>query len=383
MGLTTAKRLSPQQGRAFGHSVATPLWPPSKTIPVILHNASTEREVVWRMLLAPAELRDFGRTVFPTPASHKKYWPDFRSFIRQAKTYDDAAMTVSDSSRGLLQYYAALQLAKAELLVHNPLVVFNIESRHGLSFRPEAAKSLRGDSLRVTDGVFRHLYELRAKYAIPAGTRLRIPHLLRAFSDIGFELQIAGLGTCNVTSIRHYVVSDATECWSLFALDEPDVFLSSDATMQHLSSRYRMVRLSGSLPTLRAQPTVVFEGRTALPIADPGQIALTEAESICSYAVEALSPYVGTPMYGTTQVAPSQLKTRFLPMPPDMARYAAIFYLSSIVRYKPSRLDDSGGENANWVMNAFSAEAGLHLLRAALVGITGTQHLLQPPGPFG
>src|SRR4029453_17307614 len=35
----------------------------------------------------------------------------------------------------------------------------------------------------------------------------------------------------------------------------------------------------------------------------------------------------------------SLYKTRILPMPASLARYALMFYVSSLVRYKPSQLD--------------------------------------------
>ena len=85
------------------------------------------------------------------------------------------------------------------------------------------------------------------------------------------------------------------------------------------------------------------------------------------------------PVYGKAHAAPSRLKTKFDALPPDLARYAAIFYLSSLVRYKPSRLDDSGRSEARWILESFSAEAGLHLLSAALKGITGTLHTFLSP----
>ena len=64
-------------------------------------------------------------------------------------------------------------------------------------------------------------------------------------------------------------------------------------------------------------------------------------------------------------------------MPPDLARYAAMFYCSSVARYRPSLLHaDAQGEGA-WILNTFVMEARLLLLRSAVQGITGRYIELQ------
>src|SRR5688500_239436 len=57
----------------------------------------------------------------------------------------------------------------------------------------------------------------------------------------------------------------------------------------------------------------------------------------------------------------------------------AMFYLSSVVRYKPSRIEESGKSEAPWILDAFSREAGPHLVRSALAGITGRLHTFRSP----
>lgn len=366
-------------GRPFGEAVRWEAWPPSRTQTVTLHNLAAEREVVWRMLSAPVEIQKTGRGLFGNVADFRRYWPDLRNYIRQARIYDEASLAVVGPSRALLQYYAALQLAKAELLVRDPPTVFNVRSRHGMSFHPEAAKTLRGDTLRTASGVFTDLYRVRTGEVLPVGTRLGAIDLLAACPEVAFELWEAGLGASRTAPIRHYIAHDASECWSLFQVLTPDVFLESTATMRRLASTYKIVTASGMSPMMFNMPPVVFESRWTVSMTNAPTLSVSDMDTVCDRARTEWAPFIGIPMYGLIQGAPSQRKTRLLPMPPDLARYAAIYYLSSVVRYKPSRLDDQGRSEAAWLMDTFSFEASLHIIRAALAGITGRLLITRSP----
>jgi hypothetical protein len=230
------------------------------------------------MLLAPVEIDALGRSLFSSQKDYRLYGPDFRNYVRQAHVYDEAANRVPGSSKSLLQYYAVLQLAKAELLIHRPNTVFNTRVGHGLSFHPEAAKTFRGDDLRVAAGVFSELYEVRTGSSLPGGARLRVVDLLRSCSDIGYETLVAGLGAPNVSHVQHFVAHDSSTCWSLFSLDYPDPFLSSAATMRALSATYRRVKPGGRLPVLTDQPEWVFQSRQPFPVQDPPNLTIAEAD---------------------------------------------------------------------------------------------------------
>ncbi len=58
-------------------------------------------------------------------------------------------------------------------------------------------------------------------------------------------------------------------------------------------------------------------------------------------------------------------------MPPDLARYALIYYLSSVARYRPSLL--ATGES-RWIFGVFVADSPLRLLSFGLDGISGRYH---------
>ena len=84
-----------------------------------------------------------------------------------------------------------------------------------------------------------------------------------------------------------------------------------------------------------------------------------------------LAPMWGFPTYKHFELAPSLVSDRWLGMRPDLARYAAIYYCSSVVRYRPSLLHGGASNEAAWLLNAFVDEARLPLLRSAVLGATG------------
>src|SRR5437868_2549298 len=83
------------------------------------HNSFVEPaspELLWREFDLEASYADRGRKLFTgTLAQRNRLWREFRSYLRQAKEYGDAATYVRGPSAALLLYYMALNLAKAEL----------------------------------------------------------------------------------------------------------------------------------------------------------------------------------------------------------------------------------------------------------------------------
>ncbi len=70
-------------------------------------------------------------------------------------------------------------------------------------------------------------------------------------------------------------------------------------------------------------------------------------------------------------LAPSLYKTRMLPMPPSMARYALTYYASSLVRYKPQMFDPASHPEQAYLFDAVSREVALPMLTDVLAAIVG------------
>lgn len=338
---------------------------------------STERSVIWRLLLSTAEVRQVAHDLFPSPKELRLYWPDLRNYVRQAKTFDDAAQAVPGAARGLLTYYSALQLAKAELLVRDPESVFNQRIGHGLSFQPEAAKSFESDRLRVIEGVFPRLYKARTGMELTLNNTLRVVDLARSLPDVSAELSHAGGAPQLVTPIEHYLAWDATHHWSLLGVRYPQVLEAAKSALARLGREYRVITHPRAVESRGG--TMWFESRNPGRNSQPSDVTYPEVEALFERVIQNVKPLLGLPMYGTAWLSRGLTKSGSSFMPPDLARYAVIFYLSSIVRYKPSRTTPDDPKGAKWVLDAIAEEVDVHQLRAALYGITGQLHRLTSP----
>jgi hypothetical protein len=143
-------------------------------------------DLLLEMLTAYAEIPKVGKKRFSgKQVEINRLWLSFRNFMRQGLSNFEAAQKVPNRSSSLLQYYAALNFAKAELLAPlGPGRLVDVFVGHGLSFNPTNAKTVAGDHLTVKNGVFKMLYEHRVGRPIAVGRLLPIRRLLSRLSEL-------------------------------------------------------------------------------------------------------------------------------------------------------------------------------------------------------
>jgi hypothetical protein len=69
---------------------------------------------------------------------------------------------------------------------------------------------------------------------------------------------------------------------------------------------------------------------------------------------------------------PSLYATKMVPMPASLARYAAVFYLSSLVRYRPDRLDPMIHGGDAWLMDSLADASPVQIMAASLNWLRST-----------
>lgn len=127
-----------------------------------------------------------------------------------------------------------------------------------------------------------------------------------------------------------------------------------------------------------------FESRWRIqmhPMA-PGLYRASDFAEICTETNRTLRGLIDLPSEEGTDAAvtPSHVKVRMVPMPAGLARYAVLYYLSSLVRYRPTQV--AINPTQHWLMAAFADQASLPTLQSMLSGITGTWHTYYSPGAF-
>jgi hypothetical protein len=340
------------------------------------------------MLEAPSVVKSEGRKLWASLQDFNRYWPEFRSYVRQAKAYDDAAAYLSGASAALLSYYCALNLAKAELLRVSPEQVYRKRVGHGLSYNPARSQSLKGEVVTTQEsGVFRLLYKARAGVDVPSKINLSAVALIDVTADVAAESAAVSLGEGRSCAVSFAICWDADLMWFNFGMHaDCQPLLNCKATQRFLASHFTKIpgtSLAGmSLAPKQLPINQILQSRFSLQKSNPGDekfATATDVNAVLKVAQDTMQSIQSVGGYGYDQWAMSLLRSKWLPMRPDLARYAAMFYCSSVARYRPSMIfgDDDG--LATWILGAFVDEARIHLLRDAVRGVTGRYVELVPP----
>jgi hypothetical protein len=331
----------------------------------------------WQLLGQYADIPERGRSLFQgTRAQQESVWREFRNYVRQAKAYFDGAQHVSGSSSALLYYYSFLNLAKAELLRTVPQQIVNRDIKHGITHRPNEARTIRRDHVTVRPGgVFPLLYRARTGLTPPAGAVISIPRILGSIPGIGWELHESGIGVTRCSRILCVTAIAATEIWSVIALDES---LPNPAIRRVLSAHYELTHQPpGELMMLgnylRTVPLSFWQSKWTLPRTDHLKFDLADCFMVAKRAWTYLKPYIDpSPDPGIDGILNPSVGGRVnFPMPSSLASYVGVFYLSSLVRYKPQQLDPQNFPTQAWLMDSLARETCLPLLLRAVSGITG------------
>lgn len=322
-----------------------------------------------------SDLPSYGMTRFQgTRAQKNTLWREYRNYILQGLSYFDAATSISDRSACLLLYYALLNFAKAELLVANPSQIIGQRVAHGLSFNPIKAKKVTSDALLVQDGVFRMLYEARVGRPLSTRQRLPIQRLLRNIPELATQLQDVKFGSCAVIPLFHLIAVDATSAWPvllMFTAIDPN---NSTGKLFHKVFRpvqtNRMTwREEFSLSRRAMGNPVIYESIDVAANPSPNIFNDWGARAITWRIRDILSPSVSVGADGL--ITPSLYTSKLLSMPTSLARYATIYYASSLVRYRPSIFDERSAPENAYLFDAIARECALPVLVDALNGLEG------------
>jgi hypothetical protein len=308
-----------------------------------------------------------------TKAQRKSLWGEYRNFVIQAISYFDAATKVSDRSACLLLYYAMLNFAKAELAVTDPSKVIGKRIGHGLSFNPVKAKRVSSDSLLVQDGVFRILYEKRVGKNLGLHQRLPVGRLLRNIPEIATQLQDVKFSPTAVKPLFHQICIDASSAWSVL-MTWPQVDPKNVSgrlfhrVFQQVQTNFDWRQEFAMSARMTVEPAM-YESVEKAANFSPNLPNIMGAHALTWRIKDILSPSLDEGVDG--QITPSLYASTLLPMPASLARYATIYYASSLVRYRPSIFDARTAPENSYLFDAIARECALPILVDALSALEG------------
>lgn len=344
-------------------------------------------ELVDEMLREQADIVAISRDRFHgSLANRNAYFREYAGFINQARTYLRAGRTVNDHTACLLYYYAAMNLAKAELLVGDPTIPIGYKWVHGLSHATADAKRAFKDSVSSqSDGVFPRL--LRHRLGKSPTSSYVIAKVVRNIPELGSQSQAVGLGGSTTGQAFAWILGNGSQMWTAIAVLGASRPLSRIARAR-VSTDFRPV---ASVPgvaekIIRDNFLAEFDFFESKELVDYGDgTGLTEAEAIRS-ASELVHrnrewlEYSGDGIPSFT-VTGSMASARFEGLPPSLARYVAFFYGSSVVRYRPTLLSSAVDPGATYLFDALCRESVVPMMVDALIGLRSDMvHFTAGPG---
>jgi hypothetical protein len=324
----------------------------------------------------------------------RRAYQEFQNYSRQGVTYWEAASTIRGSAAALPYYYSILNFAKAELVRADPTQILDQRLNHGLSFVPTKSNSIAGDYLKVLpSGVFPLLYKHRTGQTLAAGTRFKIKNLLSLIPEIGLEVSEVGRTRPPSIAGYHAVVCDETKAWPMLLVPnaafsddrEPITRLFkrhfSEVPLDSFSSLRNVFALSNRATREGFQ---CYQSNKTFSRTEGGKTvpSINEALLHMDFVLD-----IRISECGNTQkdfwLTPTVAKSTPLTVPLDLVRYAAVYYLSSIVRYKPAALDPAKEGAQSWLMDSFAREVPQELLANTIAGIRGEHMYFRPTNVRG
>lgn len=387
--------------------------------PFYLWSESASVGLLLESIKRHAEVKSVGSARFSGSRKAKSdLWHEYRNYLRQAISNFETALTVPNRSACLLYYYAMMNFAKAELLVARQTSFVGQKLRHGLSFHPNRAKSVAADFLTAdsgSTGLFKMLYEKRTGLTLGTAKRprkLAVDRLLSCIPELSTQTADAGMKNLYSQGFNHLVASDMASSWTLLLIlgDIDNYPLDSD-TRRILDKHFHQIALPGtnvlpapfattpisdpfrtvrSVPIMPLQPewrdmfavsrryygpVYLFESNGAVPNLPGALLNVKEALGLTWAAKDIISrrhdemfdAYISPSLYSSPSLR--------LRMPHSLARYAATYYASSLVRYKPGVFDSEYYPEQAHLFDALARECALPMLIDVLSELSGCDQI--------
>lgn len=341
---------------------------------------SVEKEL-WIMLRSYSEVKSRGISLL------RKYnisgrgtldiWKRFRSYIRQADNYWQAASKTTYKSSSLLYYYSFLNLVKAYLLLENSRVPHDVH--HGLSFNTGVTSTnLQDNSVTVMTGnnqIFPLYY--RKVFSADPPARFTIISLLAYATDISYQFENGRFGRRRVFPFVYRIAIDKNRAksWLVFTLPSVAPLRYYRSTFRDFFAEFEQVEKPQSVgPPFRELfgfKSVEWSFNDFYQSKPEKEVDFVNNSILVGIYIQKLKDILGfwlTPNYYSDQFSgylsfPKNRRDRS-PINEELAIYIVMFFMSEIVRYRPDFLDEIFDSRAAWLLESFVETSPLKFLRA-------------------
>ncbi len=364
----------------------------------LLTNIEIER-ALWSTLEYYSEVEEVGLNLIQTkglqPQSlHQEIFQYLQAFVRQAKSYYGSAKTLHYRSSSLLYYYSFLNLVKAYLLLKNPQMIMgrtNQAVTHGLSYKTSTTNTdFQLEIVRVCDGIFPIFYEAETSTVISTAinSTLNISSLLGYPTDINREYLMVNYGNGKILSSLAAILTHRpqNQAWTVLGIPaRPGLneFLNLHSNFLNAYQEVQIYPLFYPVFDIPPQELLshrFFQDITPIPM---NSIDMVNENVLFQKIIDALNPHFSVHYYddhnGFDLALPYQDATHTTPLPMNevLAIYAVMFYLSSLVRYRPNYLESLLNHKPAWLIENFVNSTPETFLKMMVSKIVGTDFVFR------
>lgn len=346
---------------------------------------------LWILLEYQSEVVDAGiKFVMQSGVSKrnaKAVYKHFQAYVRQAKNYYYSAKKLHPRSSGLLYYYCFLNLAKAALVLKQP-AIGGRKISHGISCLPKNLSKLKNQTVKVLNdgGVFPKFYEWYYSQPIRPQS-LNVQKLLVYCTDISYQNVMAGIGNCKLLQGYFVLQVNASQNphigWPLIGISSFSQLEPYKKAFKDLYEDFEKVELPqfsgreyfdvenftlGAFTFLQSKKTFNWISDNIPPSFEVRDLVMETFGSYLqpNYYKSNFDHYITLPYLPNNQI----------PMDETLAIYLTMFYISNLVRYNPSYLEELLSKKEAWIIDSFIRTCPLAFLRSMVSRITNTDYII-------
>jgi hypothetical protein len=344
-------------------------------------------DALWSALEYYSEIEEVGIAFLIQKGILKKdaqiVFKRFQAFIRQAKNYYYSAKTLHYRSASLLYYYCFLNLAKAGLLIRQSSIA-NQKLMHGMSvdinknyknFDDIVIKFVK-DGPRTPISARKQIFPMLYESYFGQQLTLDVANISKLFgyiSDVGEEYLKCGYGDSKLFFGVHTSAMNENDktTWAIVGIHQGARLMKYKQALLNFYNEFEKIDLDKNLakeiwgmdsavhPNYQfyqsINPRQWIGDNIPYPPSILGQEVIKSFNNMFQSNVfsEKTDFFLASPYSINKQV----------PMNEPLATYLIMYYLGSLVRYKPDFLEALINKKENWLIESFVKTAPLTFLR--------------------
>lgn len=330
-----------------------------------------------------SEVKAYGKELLKINghSSPAKTYLQFQAYVRQAKVFYEAADNLHHRASPLLYYYSFMNFAKAYSVLRDPSFLDN-GLTHGLSYAFDSGP-IRKQSISIKQhGVFPQFYKHVVGDTVANGDKLNIAMVLSYVTDVALEFATLKLGIQRWIPGRMAIAYNNTHSYAALMFWSQIAGSNFQRLKKDFLSDFDEVSLSnrdaGKLFELGPEMVgacTFFESKKLYP-----NLGFVPMDKITRETITSLGKSFAQFPFDDEEQFHVKLPIKMPAMRTFheiLAIYCMMFYLGSLVRYRPQFLESLLETKGAWIIERFIKQAPVTFLRHLRNALDGSYRAVQ------